>query len=71
MVTSSKRWNHCAVASEFRADGKHIRPKVVLDTLTAMRRDSRSDGERKVISDRGNQTCKSSTAAYKLSKRTL
>ena len=34
MVTSSKRWNHCAVASEFRAAGKHIRPIVVLDVLT-------------------------------------
>ena len=54
MVTSSKRWNHCAVVSEFRAAGKHIRPIVVLDMLTATRRDSRSDGERKVISDRGN-----------------
>jgi len=53
-LTSSKRWKHCAVASEFRAAGKHIRPIVVLDVLTATRRDSRSDGERKVISDRGN-----------------
>ena len=35
------------VASEFRAAGKHIRPIVVLDMLTATCRDSRSDGEEK------------------------